>query len=97
MAVRILSTGDEHRVEPANGRFLTSGEVRAAIGGGWTENVQTRDGRIMIVDSDGWDKRLPLNTRAGELYGDPLAIAGDAIVLSRAEFQAYDNNYSASE
>ncbi|MBJ7601211.1 MAG: hypothetical protein JF922_24450 [Candidatus Dormibacteraeota bacterium] len=34
---------------------------------------------VMLVDEDGHDKGLPLNRRAGELYGSD-AIAGEALV-----------------
>ncbi len=75
--------------EPANGRHYTLQEVRDAIGGGYIQLCNTKDGRQMAVDEDGKPKGFPANEAATELYefGEQDPIVGDALVFEFSQFR----------
>ena len=75
--------------EPANGTDYSLEEMRAAIGGGWIETVQTKDGRVMVVDEEGKLKGFPRNEAATALYryGDQDPIVGDALVFAEGQIR----------
>ena len=75
--------------EPANGSNYSLEEVRAAVGGGYVQLCNTKDGRQMAVDEDGKPKGLPANEAATELYvfGNVDPIVGDALVFEFSQFR----------
>jgi hypothetical protein len=79
MALFIKADGTQAPVEPRNGKVFALGELQSLVGG-YIELVQLPDGRIMVVDEDGWHKQLPPNEVAGDLAD--IMILGDAVVMA---------------
>lgn len=75
--------------EPANGTDYALQEMRTAIGGGYIQIVETRDGRMMVIDEEGKLKQMRLNVAATELYihGAADPIAGDALVCDPGQIK----------
>ena len=65
---------------PADGKQFTLQEMQAVVDG-LIEPVYLPDGRVMIVNEEGWVINLPVNQMASLLAGQP--IAGSVIVLPR--------------
>lgn len=78
----IRADGTRQAYPPADGQHYTLEELKRAIGGGYIEIVQTRDGRLMVIDEEGKLKGFPVNPVATALYrfGDQDPIVGDALV-----------------
>ncbi|KKM98456.1 hypothetical protein LCGC14_1157620 [marine sediment metagenome] len=63
------------------GEYFTLEELRAAMDGGWVENINLSGGFVMIIDEEGRLKELPRNNLATELVGVPgVYIVGNALV-----------------
>ena len=58
-----------------------------AVGGGWIQIVQTRDGRLMVLDEEGKLKGFPVNRVATGLYqhGAQDPIVGDVLVCNEGD------------
>lgn len=65
------------------GKAFTLEEMRAAIGGGYVEQLTTRDNRYMFVDEDGNQKKLAPNLKASELINISQMLVGDVLVCNR--------------
>lgn len=81
--IRVNGTRQEYL--PADGRHYTLEEMQKAIGGGYVQIVQTKDGRLMVIDEEGKIKGFPVNTVATRLYrfGDQDPIVGDVLVCDK--------------
>jgi hypothetical protein len=78
--IRVDGTREEY--QPSNGRHYSLEEMQKAIGGGYIQIVQTKNGRLMVLDEEGKLKGFPVNTVATALYlyGDQDPIVGDVLV-----------------
>lgn len=62
-------------------------EEAQAIVEGWVERVCPRKtpDKVFLCNEEGLIRRLPINRKGCELYGDSSPICGNIIVMSRAE------------
>jgi hypothetical protein len=78
--------------------------LRGTIGGGWIERVTSASlhalapGRyytvVMLVDEGGYDKHLPVNTRAWVFYPNARsAIVGDALLVGESQSNPEDHHF----
>jgi hypothetical protein len=82
----IHSDGKVISVKPKNGKDFSLEELYEFTNGGPIEIVYLRDGRLMILNEEGKLKRLPVNLRATQLYGNDT-IVGDVLVCSKEYIQ----------
>lgn len=92
MRVHIIrASGAEEHVEIAKDIIFADLAMRC----GWvlTDQVNLRDGRIMIVDDGGLEKGLPKNEKASVLYravcrstDEELFIVGDVAIIRDEDF-----------
>lgn len=65
------------------GKTFSLEEMQTAIGGGYVEQLTTRDNRFLFVDEDGKRKQLAPNLKASELINISDLIVGDVLVCNR--------------
>jgi hypothetical protein len=81
----IKANNDRIPTKPSNGEFFTLEELKEIVGG-WVEVVRLQDDRVMIVNEEGLNDRLPYNAGASELY--PFnPIVGDVLVCESRYIQ----------
>jgi hypothetical protein len=67
MATLIKSSGEEINVTPKNNSDFQLEELQTFVCG-FIEVVNTKDGRIMVINEEGKLNDLPVNFKASELY-----------------------------
>ena len=77
MARIIKTDGTEKNVEPRNGSDFSLSEMQRIVGG-FIECVTLANGQLMVVNEEGVILEMPYNTKASELYGQP--IVGNVLV-----------------
>lgn len=82
MATFLRSTGESETLSPANGSHWALEELQLLVGG-YIEIVRTLDGRFLVIDENGKNKRKPLNIAATRLYryGRHDPIVGDVVIV----------------
>lgn len=77
MAKIIKSDGTEIIVNPSNGSDFDLSELQEIVGG-YIEPIHLNEKEFMIVNEEGFLKRLPFNEKASKLIGN--IIVGDVLV-----------------
>ena len=90
MAILIKTDGTTKNVLPTNGTFFTAKELHDFVGG-FFEFINPGN-KIMVVNEDGWNLKLPVNniasmitTMAKNLCSE--IIVGDVVVCDMEEIQ----------
>lgn len=83
MATLLRSDGTSETVTPANGTHYSLEELQGFIGGGYAQQLRTKDGRWLLCDEDGKRKGLPYNSAATLLYkyGNHDSLCGDVLLV----------------
>jgi len=84
MAKIIKTDGTKIEVAPANGSDFSLEELQKVVGG-YIEIVYLSEGRLMVVNEEGWLNNLPYNPSASEIYGHP--IVGDVLICERKQIK----------
>lgn len=89
MAVIFHADGKRTMISPANGHDFSLAELKAAIGGGYIEIVNIRDGLLLVCDDDGRSKGLPPNAQATQLFSrfPDDDFVGDVLVCRVGEIE----------
>ena len=78
MKAKILkTTGEVLEVEPKNKTDFSLEELQEIVGG-YIEIVQLGDRKVMVVNEEGVYMKLPINTKATNLYNS--VIVGDVLI-----------------
>lgn len=80
----LLSHDVEKEVSPRSGTTYSLEELQGYVEG-YIEVVYLNDGRLMIVDEEGWLKDNYLNGKASRIAG--RMIAGNALIIKRDEIE----------
>jgi hypothetical protein len=83
----IPAEGSPSLLTAADGNTAAYEAVRAAIGGGWVEQIRV-NGPVLLVDEDGKRKQMPFNRTATELALDNMWLGdyvGGTVVLAGPE------------
>ena len=91
MATIIKANGETMAVKPKNGTDFSLDEMREIVGG-YIEVLFLECGDLMVVNEDGKNLNLPLNTEAtkyidGDMYYDGDVIVGDVLVCERKQIK----------
>jgi hypothetical protein len=84
----IKTNGRVKSVKPFNSKNFNIKELQSIVDG-YIEIVKTRDNRIMVVNEEAKNIKLPYNEIATNLYvyGKHQTICGDVIVMDKAMMQ----------
>ena len=84
MAKLIKSDGSFKYVKPKNKENFTLSELQNYVGG-HVEIVETKTGRLMVINEEGNLLRLQKNRKATDLYeyGGTDIIVGDVLVIDK--------------
>jgi Domain of unknown function (DUF3846) len=82
MAMLLRTDGTSEHLPPPNGIHWNLPELQTLVGG-FIEIVRTHDGKYLVLDEEGKNKRKPLNPVATGLYqyGAHDPIVGDAVLI----------------
>ncbi len=87
MATTIKTNGETMDVKPKNGTDFSLEEMKEIVGG-YIEVLFLEGGDLMVVNEDGKNLNLPINTEAtkiidGDMYYDGDVIVGDVLICER--------------
>lgn len=91
MAAIIKVNGETTDVRPKNGTDFSLEEMKEIVGG-YIEVLFLEGGDLMVVNEDGKNQNLPLNTEAteiidGDIYYDGDVIVGDVLLCGRNQIK----------
>lgn len=110
-AMILRADGTSEAIQPANGTHFQLSELQRIVGAGappgchWIEIVQTKDGRIMVINEEGKLYNLPRNAQATALAALPTpadlaqlrAMLGDALILIGYNLESEEPDYIAGD
>jgi len=110
-AMILRADGTHEEIQPANGTNFQLSELQRIVGAGappgchWIEIVQTKDGRIMVINEEGKLYGLPRNEAATALAALPTpadlaqlrAMLGDALILVGYDLESEEPDYIAGD